>query len=299
MTSLLPTKINMCNRVSLIHMIRLISILLLILLSSGCVVIPYPTQFPDPNPFPEESLGFIKIGETTREEVWAIFANWEYETDKVTQVVELKPLRSKDDRWWRYVLERELMTWGVTVCFGLGFGGICETYNDDQSHQHHFVLVEFDSNDVVKAAWLTDGDAHCDSSKPICYWLSDFLILASEDVNKSANDFDPVSDACRIYIYAEGDTFTPMIVVSGSRLRGYLFAADTFSYWETEGGSHHVQLQELHGDGHVAEATNITCNHGDVVFANFDGHRLHPVSADEGIPNIRRRFLVDRIAQFF
>jgi len=160
----------------------------------------------------------------------------------------------------------------------------------------HIVVVEFDSNDVVKTAFVTNDRVRCDSSNPVCFWKSHFfLFLASEDVHKSAKNFDPVSDVCRIYIYAEGGTFTPMKVLSGSQQRGYLFAADSFSYWETEGDSHHVQVQEVYGDGQVAATTNITCHHGDVVFAKFDGHRLHPVSADEGKPNILSRYMVDSI----
>lgn len=73
---------------------------------SGCI--PLPLALPDPDPFTAERMASIHRGETTRDDVRTLLADWTYETDAGVQTAHLEPQVLENGRCWAFHLPRQL-----------------------------------------------------------------------------------------------------------------------------------------------------------------------------------------------
>jgi len=135
---------------SFYRVISIVSISLVISLGMGCI--PLPTRVPDPEPFSQKDIGFLVPGESSREQVLAGFWN---------DVSQLLPMELDDGHWWIYTLPRGMWQWGMCNIW-LWEPALCPSMSP-QSNRTYYLLLEFDSFNVLKDLWVTDDDGPCKS----------------------------------------------------------------------------------------------------------------------------------------
>lgn len=235
-------------------MIRIIVVTIIFTLG-GCIPIYLPII--EPEPWKEDELGEIIVGQSSRQEVLELFGSNYIERD--------------DGSIW--ILGEKRHVGHLTVIF---LTGIAADYLDD----YQFIVVEFD-RDVVKGIEIVEDLggivnrlAGC-SSTGLCLrrgwhhaekglYTGDVVLIStigSDD--KAAKTFASISEKCALYVYQ--DYAVGRVGVASSR--NILIDDSTYIYVLLEPGSHTVTA--LHGydrKGKQIVKYEITCKADEIVF---------------------------------
>jgi hypothetical protein len=203
----------------------------------GCVAIPIPTAVTDPEPFTAAQLTSIHIGETTREEVRALFADWTYETDNGLQFVSLEPQVTEAGSYWTFNLRRQLgdVAWaGVAAVPGAPVPvpfllGKADNYED------FWAVFEFNDDATVAGFWIAGDKTPC-AVGGACYYRDYLQIIANATAGERPQVNPMTADRCAIYVYADDDFELPVVVTDGSQT-GTLLSKSTFARFEGASGA--------------------------------------------------------------
>jgi hypothetical protein len=197
------------------------------LAAAGCI--PIPMALTDPEPFPQDALGAVEVGATTRAEVRALFERWTYETDAGVQSVKLGPEASADGRFWSFGLPRESGDVAFLFCIPYTLAMACDVAGRNESSVVHWAVFEFDADTVVRY-WRIDEGSPCAPDR-ICHRVGHLLLVA----NQGTAAGDRIATGCPVYVFGEGDFRTPLVVSNGAT-EARLFAEATFVRLEVASG---------------------------------------------------------------
>ena len=144
--------------------------LLLVAAASSCV---FPTHLADKNPYGRQSIGFIVLNETSREEASATLG---------------APVRVfSNGRWWLYQSDRRMTEWiwflcAQTGCGGGEFGGALRLYS---------LLLEFGDEDVVSNLTVLTNQHPCTDDETVCY--ADGRLTAVDEFTTAAQTYSDES----------------------------------------------------------------------------------------------------------
>lgn len=263
----------------------------------GCIFVgPIPTAWPDPEPVTEESIRFIRIGETTRDEVRDAFESWEYPTDQGTVVANLRPRSHRRGQWWSYDLSQEMWQWTACVVVYEG-GGDCLTTDPD--YRHYYVLIEFNDADKVTDVFVVHDDQRCSDSR-VCYVDGYFLFPASPEADQDAKNMTLKPTGCAIYMYTSRDLDKARRFAFGDHLSGYLLSDDFFIYWSVAPGRYELRRTRLSGKDMFETSIPVECIGGQQFFYEYSKRRnqwaIRSRTARQGRSAIKRRQLLGDLA---
>ena len=194
----------------------------------GCVAVPVPVALPDPEPFTADRMAPIRIGQTTRDEVRALFANWNYQTDDGDQTAHLEPQVAEGGRYWVFNQRRQTgdIAWAglavvpeapVPIPF---FAGKTDNYED------FWALFEFNDAGTVTRFWIASDKTPC-AVGGVCYHGGYLQIIADATTSANAHGSTLTSDRCALYVYAEDGFEFPVAVTDGIDTK-WLFGQTSF-----------------------------------------------------------------------
>jgi hypothetical protein len=185
----------------------------------GCIVIP--SRLPEADPYREEIIEPIQLGETRMAEV----VDYLGDPDRTLG----------NDRWLLYEKEQRGVTLFLLVAYGYYAGG--QEYKLDDVD--HFLLINFNSKNIAKRLEVLTENKPCNSDNSICYSDGIFHI-----------DFDPESVAhsfpqnCSIFLYSTNNL--------RSSVRWSVDYKHYPIYWTDNGGVIHLALES---GPHLLQAT--------------------------------------------
>jgi hypothetical protein len=224
---------------------------------SACFV---PIQLPDKELFNDESLAFIEIGKTTKDEIATAMSDLATRTDEGESKTEFRLEEFRGGDWWLYVQERDELAWFVFA--GTGMGQLGDT-------DLRFLLIEFDPNGVVAGYELSSSEGYGCNREGVCVLGSSHSLLASEDEDRVVKQFDALFDRCGIYVYAKskfaGSYYASSISIwlDGHQV-DWLLNQEHFFFWQLDPGVH-----QLAADISIAEhqtSTEFTCVAGELLY---------------------------------
>ena len=191
-----------------------VGILLVTLLSAGCV--PFPVAAPEEEPFQQASDEWFTIGKSTAGDV---------ETKLGEPTLE-------GAEWWLYRDTRD--GWAWAFCVGGGFSGGCGAL--PRSSSGYFFLVEFDSSDVVTSFELLTEKELCEDRR-ICY--ADKFVMRADTFSEeiAAKQFAVPLDGCNVYTYSEtnSDLAVGELVIDGKDAGGLVSSSGFYLHFITPG----------------------------------------------------------------
>jgi hypothetical protein len=296
---------------------HLLMLFVWIIVVPGCIAIP--TQMPDEEPFKDDRLSFIEIGKTTKEQLAQAMLNFPINTDEGEIRVKLYPLKFRGGDWWLYEQSREELQWiwGAASPYGPAGSGIVGDFD------FQFLLIKFNENNVVQTyevstheglgcgpnevckGWWNHPNLACNRAG-VCKGYSHLGLLASQEEDKAAKRFQPPSDRCLVYAYAE---LTPYMLHSYLRYSsvevwldglpaGWILSKQDFLLWELDPGYHLLYLREvlpahhpiLNSDDLQRQSISLNCAAGNLYFieATTDIASENIIDPIFGLPKYRR-----------
>jgi hypothetical protein len=129
------------------------------------------------------------------------------------------------------------------------------------------LLIKFDNNDVVTGYELSSSEGHGCSPHGLCMQGSRYELLAAEDEDQVAKQFDTPADGCGVYFYSQTKFFSPKfplpILLDGQRI-GWLLDTNQFFFLHVNHGAH--QLASNHPDLLIRTQVEIDCAAGELMF---------------------------------
>jgi hypothetical protein len=226
---------------------------------SGCVV---PTSTGDPEPFTDESLSFLKTGETTRAQVRAEMLAFAVDTPDGDFRVTLNPLEFEDGRLWLYAMPRgevSLLLAEPPNPMLLSGGGVAETGHAD----YRYLLIRFDETNVLAGYERSESEGKGCNAQGVCANGPAYMLLASRKEDLEARQFRPPPGQCGIYFYATKVREGAPVWLNQERA-GWLVNSNTFVYWAVDPGAYRVSSQST--DGRLKPAVELDCKAGGLHF---------------------------------
>lgn len=200
---------------------------------SGCI--PVPLALPDPEPFSAERMTSIRLGETTRDDVQALLANWTYETDDGIQTAHLEPQVLENGRYWAFAQPRQLGDLAVVGLFLTELAPVPGMVGKGDNYEDFWVLFEFDEDAIVDRVWMAGEGTEC-TLGGACYHRGRFQIIADEAADANARTGNATDRGCVVYAYADEDFELPVTVTDG-RHTGWLFEKTSFVRFDVATGA--------------------------------------------------------------
>jgi hypothetical protein len=245
----------------------------------GCVPVPLSRE----SPFDEPTVGFIKPGATTREEVNARLGS---------------PYLTADED--RYLIYGKSKTTEVQIWPG----------HVNRSKTFWFYVVEFDRGGLVKSTGVVratgmllsdvflaaSDDTQCTSSG-VCIAFEPMLVLAVDELDRKAKAFPVAADQCSIYFFTDGRDRTLNRILLYGRSATFNHRTAYFN-WALKPGPfsisvewyrHHAVPSEVSTMWHEVAAQKFECRAGDVLYLRYsipgtfqaDARKITQVGADE------------------
>lgn len=147
----------------------------LVLALSGCVL---PNRLAEKDPFHQDVIGFIEPGVTARTEI----------EDRLGT----HHLDSSNAQWWVFPADRRMTEWFWMICAPGGcsgdvFGGDVHRYN---------LIVEFDSDDLVRRTLVTTDQDPCIDDKSICLVDGELIVAENENTLLLALEYNIAKTPC-------------------------------------------------------------------------------------------------------
>ena len=166
---------------------------------TSCVAVPIPPS--DEKPFQEQSLEFLKIGLTSRQDIDTHFSN---NSDHFLDI------RFEADRVRVYGASAD--TWNWFVCGVSYTGSVCGLLLPQSFDREYYLVLRFDSHGILENYGLSKYG--CDTSVGLCATYDGRETMAMDLVRGLRVDHsEPDSlDRCTIYIYTEGPFWTTPVL---------------------------------------------------------------------------------------
>ncbi len=214
-------------------MLRFLLVLPSLALLSACIVLP--VGLPGEDPFKDENLLFVEIGRSTKYEIDDAML------DLTKGKASLTKFRGGD--WWLYAQTRKEAKWLVVIVGASGPGG--GTVGDVD---HRLLLIKFDNNGAVSGyeqLW-SEGDG-CDHHG-VCVRESHHMLLAPEDEDRVAKQFDIPANRCGVYLYSKkiSEAYFPsegLVLLDGHQAGWFLDKKQFFS-WQLAQGVHGLYISD-------------------------------------------------------
>jgi hypothetical protein len=265
---------------------------------AGCVAIPIPTALPDPEPFTAERMTPIRIGQTTRDEVRALFAEWTYETDQGTQTAHIEPQIAEGGRSWVFGLSRQLgdIRWAGVFLHPEAPAPIPFFSGKVDNHEDFWVLFDFNDDATVARLWITSDKTPC-AVGGACYSGGYLHVIADQAISAGANTGKSAGDRCAVYAYADDDFEMPVVVTDGTHT-GRLIAKTSFVRFDVATGptTPSAWYENIPGSAITAP---INCAGGEDHYVALRPNEglieVKPVTPSTGERAIKKRYLVERL----
>ena len=198
---------------------------------SACV---FPIQLADDEPYGEQFIGFIELGDTPRSEI---------ESQLGTPY-----LVFSDGRWWLYQANRQMTKWGWLFCVQTGcdggeFAGKVRLYS---------LVLEFNEKDAVNKTLVITEQHPCNRDQTLCY--RDGVLSVIEEGNALTqvfpgntpntpvtfvdHDVEPDNKVSRRFMVTADDGFQQELI----ERNGLIYEAGA-----TDPYAGHITLSDVHG----------------------------------------------------
>lgn len=225
--------------------IRLLLALPLFAVLTGCIA--FPVKFGEKEPFSDDALAFIEIGQSTKEDIAATMS---------------RPMRFMDGNLWLYARTRREANWEV-ISLIPGFEGEGTTGNFD----YRFLVIRFDDSNVVagyETSSSNDGKG-CNRSG-VCRVNYTYMLDAPEEESRAIKQFESPANHCGAYVYGMRSSVVPITL--DNRQIGTVFDSRRFIFEQLDPGVHQLKA------AYVADGpTEFTCAPGSNVFFEIDTRR--------------------------
>lgn len=214
-------------------MLRFLLVLTLLAFQSACIVLP--VGIPGKNPFKDKNLPFIEIGKSTKYEIDDAMLDLTKGKGSLTQ------FRGGD--WWLYAQTRKEAKWLVALVSPAGADGLI-TGNVD----HRLLLIKFDNNGVVSGYEQLSSEGGGCNRHGVCVRESRHMLLAAEDEDRVAKQFDIPANRCGVYLYSEkiSEAYFPSedpVQLDGHQVGWFLDKKQFFS-WQLAQGVHELYISD-------------------------------------------------------
>ena len=218
---------------------RLLAALPLIAVLPACIAVP--VGLGGEEPFPDEQLAFIEIGESTKEDIATVMP---------------QPMQFRDGNTWLYVRTRKEANWlvvGITLD-----GDAWETTSG--SFDLRYLEIKFDDSGIVAGYETSSSEGSGCNRSGVCSIRGfDHMLVAPDGEDQVVKQFDQPADRCAVYVY--GKPSRAMRIELDDRQIGGLFDRNYFIYEQTGPGSH-----QLDGDYVSNGPIEFVCPEGSSVF---------------------------------
>lgn len=209
---------------------------------ASCVGVPVPPS--TQKPFPEETLDFLVVGDTSREDVDAYFSKAPAGFRRMT--FEADTVRT-------YAATAE--TWGVFWCALSPYGPGCG-YLFPRREVEHYLTLRFSGNGAL--AHFAVSEFGCDREAGFCATYDGRETMALDvkghlPVPSFATSRD---EACAFYVYTDGPFWTTSVVsvIIDDRPVGWLIDDPGYLEIATVSGQHRLEVQLNTGLSHRTES---------------------------------------------
>ena len=257
----------------------------LALLLHGCIGVPLPSKMLEEY-IPEDSLSFLDVGLTTKDEV-------------IEKLAEPASTFSNGSKWIYQANLRETNRWAWC-----GYAVVHAACGVDDDSEHGVLGLDFDDRGVLsdwELSYAQFGTEKCTIDKEaICVLTGSYLIFAPESTDLAAKRFDVSGNDCAIYLYPFhgiwlkdfSDSIRVQIEdVFDTWLRD---SSDSYLYRVLPAASYLVTTTFEDQDTSI----QLACNAGDVVFIRFvrnigdDNYDLEVATESDGRAALERRRLI-------
>jgi hypothetical protein len=276
---------------------RVIGVLFIASALAGCVIVP--VDLADEEPLTPQKIDFLEAGPVSRSQVYDFFSSFKVDRDGEQVAIQMEPVEYLDGRWWLYTLDRDLSSWFVFI-----FTGYVNEATSYDRKSRHYLLIKFDSNDVVESyelAAFTGRERGC-SDNGICHRHDGLLLFAPVAADQSAKSpEDP--EYCNVYVYIAGAMYA-QVDIDGARLVKLMYP-DLYGFWQLVPGSHTLRaVDDYVGTGTELSADKATqgmpfdCFAGEAIYFGIKRYwtKLNPkivrVDNIKGRREIEKRHLV-------
>ena len=232
------------------------------ILLASCYAFGVPVKSGEDEPFAQEKLEFIKIGQSTKADIKSAMSAFPVETRDGPQVLELEPVEYQDGEVWLYGAQRGEVRWFyMWQLWDEGDVGVTDT------HDYHYLKFTFDENGVLADYEYSVSEGKGCNPEGVCAHAGAYMLLAGADEDAQAKSFTPPARGCGIYLYARGLKF-PAPVWIGSDWVGWLLDNKTFLYLEVDTGFHRIDSKtqfEL-----LSKYVTLDCTAGELYFFELD-----------------------------
>jgi hypothetical protein len=206
-----------------------------------CGCIAFPTQLADVEPFREELLDFLIIGQTTKGEVSEVMENFAVAVDGEDISVKLTPWQFRNGQWWLYVQSRGEFQWVLWL-----EGGTSSFGNRD----YRFLLIKFDERDVIAGFETSSLEGNGCNREGVCKLGTSYILLAPDDEDQAAKALPPAANQCLVYLYPRKRSVAGLIVISMELVEasfddepGVAVAShEGYLLWPAQFGRHRISL---------------------------------------------------------
>jgi hypothetical protein len=236
----------------------------------------------------------VKVEETNREQVRLYF-------ERAPAAPRLT--RFDGDSTWVYYATRD--TWQWLVCAGGPYVAECGVLGDVRDH---FLIFEFDDNDVVQG-WDTASTLGKCAESRVCHDGELIMIYANDTRDHQAKNAESLS-ACQLYVYTTLNWKSSANVIAvwlDGEVLGWFVEDDAFLFMAIEPGRH--TLRTMHAsslldnvvDGRYNQYLEFDCGARDSVYLHHNsrhpdknGRRFLLVEEDDGAAQLAKRHLILR-----
>ena len=269
---------------------------------SGCVAVP--SGGGDPEPFSRDKLEFLRVGETTRDEVQARMTAFPIATPDGEFRLKLEPIEFHDGLLWLYSMARGEAGWllvalpDVTSAQG---GSMADVASED----YRYLRVLFNRNDVLAGYEVSKSEGKGCNVQGVCARGPAFMPLTSGSADRFTKRFRPPEGQCGVYLYAGSIKVGAPVWLDHVR-EGWLIDKKTYLYWPVEPGTHRLSSQTP--DQRFKPFVPIECRGGELHFVElnqtggFAGSTIHVEllrrGKDQGKDAIKKRHQLLRVSHF-
>ena len=288
--------VNCHTRSRLNEFVTIVFCVLLLPGLSSCIGVPIKAP-PGEKPFNQEYMTHVEVGETNREQV-------RLHLEKAPGAPRLT--RFDEDTTWVYYATRD--TWQWLVCAGGPYVADCGVLGDVRDH---FLIFEFDDNDVVQG-WSTASTLGRCADNRVCNVGKLIMIYAGETRDHQAKNSESLS-ACDLYVYSTLRWSSPAYVIGvwlDGGLLGWFVEDDAFLFAAIEPGSHTLRTMQISSslddvaDGRHNQYLVFDCAASDSVYLHHnsrhpdkDGRRFLLVEEDAAAQLVKRRLILQPVTE--
>jgi hypothetical protein len=246
---------------------------------SGCVGVPLPSITLEEY-IPEDSLSFLDVGLTTKDEV-------------IEKLAEPASTYSNGSKWIYRANLRATNRWAACVYMVFDMG--CERAS--LSRKYGLLGLDFDDRGVLSDWELSYAEFGYCSKEGVCVLDESYMIFAPESTDLAAKRIDVSGNYCAIYLYPhEGIWISyfskPMRVqIEGVFDTWWRYSRESYLYRVLPAASYLVTTTYAN----QRHSIQLACNAGDVVFMRYSknigdgGYGLEVATESDGLAAIEHR----------